>query len=107
MTYITEKDINDWATEANEFLLDFSVEDIMHYTKRKETPILLTDSEGNFVEMDAKMYSVGWGESYRSAGYSIVEEEQNAQINHQLVEFCYSIEWYKYCLKFKPIWPSQ
>ncbi|XP_065368850.1 tigger transposable element-derived protein 6-like [Calliphora vicina] len=51
---ITEEDINDWATGANEVLLDFSDEEIIQHAKRKESPVLLTDSEDDFVEMDAK-----------------------------------------------------
>ena len=51
---ITEEDINDWATGANEFLLDFSDEEIIQHAKRKALPVVLTDSEDDFVEMDAK-----------------------------------------------------
>ena len=43
----SEEDINDWATGANEYSLDFSDEEIIQHAKRKESPVLLT-------EMDAK-----------------------------------------------------
>ena len=51
---ITEEDINDCATVANEFSLDCSDEEIVQHSKRKESPVLLTDSEDDFVEMHAK-----------------------------------------------------
>ena len=51
---ITEEDIDDWATGANEFSLDFFDEEIIRHTKRKESPMLRTDSAEDFVEMDAK-----------------------------------------------------
>ena len=52
---ITEDDINDWTSGENEFSLDFSDEEIIQHAKRKESPELLTDSEDDFVEMDAKI----------------------------------------------------
>ena len=52
---ITEEDINDWATDANEFSLDFFDEEIIQHAKRKELPVmLLADSKDNLIEMDAK-----------------------------------------------------
>lgn len=51
---ITEQDINDWATGANECLLDFSDEDIIQLANPNDTSVLLTDSEDDFVVMDVK-----------------------------------------------------
>ena len=48
--YITEEDINDWATGANKFALDSFAVKLIQHAKRKESP----DSEDDFVEMDVK-----------------------------------------------------
>ena len=51
---LTEEDINDRAIGANEFSLKFSDVEIIQHAKQKESPVLPTDSEDDFVGMVAK-----------------------------------------------------
>lgn len=94
---ITEEDINDWATGANEISLDFSDEEIIQHAKRNESSVLLTDSEDDFVVMDAKTkisnadakksfsVCIQWAEENNLDMQDILllkRLEQKAQINH-------------------------
>ena len=55
MDVITEEEIIEWATGANEFSFNFSAEEIIQDGKRKESSVLLIDSADDYVEMEAKI----------------------------------------------------